>query len=100
MRRKYLFLVLAIVIAIAAILVIGRQFAPKVGGNMCGPVCESVGPHYYEQDCLGVKIRTLVMDAYWDSCYGIPVGGKRCYGVPYTEKENFTDRLIDCNYSR
>ena len=97
MHRKHLHIVLIIIIFVAAVISIGI-FAMRVGGNLCGPVCAKFGLHYYEQDCLGLKIRTTVFDAYWDTCYGLPVGGMRCYGVPYTEKENFEDRLIDCNY--
>jgi len=93
MNRKYLILTLVILVVL-----VGFFFPKRVGGNLCGPECPSHGLHYFEQGCLGIKIRTTVIDAYWDTCYGLPVGEKKCYGVPYTETENFEDRELDCNY--
>ena len=73
-------------------------FPKEVGGNLCGPVCPPQGLHYFEQECFGLKIRTKVIDAYWDNCYGLPIEEKRCYGVPYTEYPKIADKVIDCNY--
>ena len=94
--KKYLLLIAFVLIAIAMVMFF---YPKKVGGNLCGPVCPVEGLHYYEQDCLGIKVRTTIIDAYWDTCYGLPFGDKVCYGIPYGETENFEDRVLDCDYT-
>ena len=93
-KKKRNLVVVISVIVLAVVIV----FIPKnVGGVLCGPVCPSYGLHYYEQDCLGIKSRYNVIDAYYDNCYGLAIGERMCYGVPYSE-ENLNDRELDCNY--
>jgi len=89
-----------IVLIILGIVLIAYLLYPKnVGGPMCGPVCPSVGLHTYSQSCLGIKLPGPRMtDSFSINCYGILVGEKKCYGVPYTDTTNFENREMDCNY--
>ena len=96
MKKNYLFILLAFILVIALVVFL---YPKNVGGNLCGPTCPVTGLHYFEQDCLGIKTRTTVIDAYWETCYGMPIGDKICYGVPRNETVNFEDRILDCNYS-
>jgi len=84
-----------------SLIVLLYVFYPKnVGGPMCGPVCPSVGLHFYSQSCLGFKITRSFIDSFSVDCYGLPVGEKKCYGVPYTNSIdfNYKDSEMDCNY--
>ncbi len=93
MEKKYL--ILTIVFIILALIVF---FYPKnVGGPLCGPVCPSVGLHHYEKPCFGIKVRNTFIDGYSDTCYGLSIGEKKCYGVPYTNPGMDNIRL-DCDY--
>ncbi|MBI2578970.1 MAG: hypothetical protein HYW26_04635 [Candidatus Aenigmarchaeota archaeon] len=98
MHGKYLLLIIGIII----IALIGFFFPRNIGGILCGPVCPPHGLHYYEQSCFGMKYRFIHTNCsdcgYSDICFGIPTGEKRCFGVPYTETENFESREIGCNY--
>jgi hypothetical protein len=93
----------AIGIAIIAICLLALTivFYPKnVGGPLCGPVCLSTGLHYYERDCIGIKVRdTSMTDSYTDTCYGLAVGKRRCYGKAYSEYlATVEDHLMNCDY--
>ncbi len=92
-------------------------FYPKrVGGPLCGPECLPKGLHYWSVECLGIRKRyscsmsiidfikdflglerKICTDTFADYCFGIPVGEKKCYGVPYLGSGN-VDVQLDCNY--
>jgi len=91
MQRKYTLIITIVIISLVAF------FFPKnVGGPLCGPVCPGVGLHYYEKSCFGFKVRHTVIDSYSDICYGLSIGEKKCFGVPYTEGSGNVQ--LDCNY--
>ncbi len=98
MQQRLLFLLIIFII----ILLSWFLFPKNVGGVLCGPVCPPNGLHYYKQSCFGIENRFIPKDcidcSYTDMCFGIPVGKKKCYGVSYTETENFEDKELDCNY--
>lgn len=101
MNKNVLILIPIVVVLVLAS--IGFFYPKEVGGNLCGPVCPSRGLHYYKQGCLGIDKRYTAIDASWTICYGLPIGEKKCYGVPYTEPEEeidkaIIDRELDCNY--
>jgi len=98
-------------------IILAGFFYPKsVGGPLCGPVCPSLGLHYWEKDCIGFRqryscpmsfmdffgsifgVKRICADAYADYCFGLPIGEKRCYGVPYIEKGNLNNRELNCDY--
>lgn len=98
--KKNLLLIIIIVAIVSVI------FYPKdVGRPLCGPICPGVGLHYYEIPCIGFEARYNVIDFYWDVCYGLSYGEKKCYGVPYTEWNNWEkigtrelNTQLDCDY--
>ncbi len=94
---KRLYLVLIAIIGLS----LGIFFYPKnVGGPLCGPVCPSLGLHYYKQDCLGIRATYSATDWYENVCYGLPLGIKKCYGVPCNGNESGSNDVeLDCNYS-
>ena len=95
MERKYQVLIITIIL----VALVGFFYPKSVGGPLCGPVCPVLGLHYYEQSCLGIKVRYTVIDSYNDICYGLPIGEKKCYGVPYTAESGSEDIELDCDYS-
>lgn len=94
MQRKYLFLIIAIVV-----ITLVAFFSPKhVGGPLCGPVCPDVGLSTYLQSCFGFKVTRSFIDGFSVDCYGLPIGEKKCFGVPYTEGSGSKNIQLDCNY--
>lgn len=106
---------------IAALLLAFLIYPKDTGGSSCGDLCPSLGEHYYEKDCLGFKkiVKNSVYNfdeivenignpnysydpGYSVKCYGLTIGKKRCYGVPYIEfngtYSNFVDVELDCDY--
>ena len=91
MKRIYVILLLIAVVGVDFF------FPKRAGGSLCGPVCPPNGLHYYEQQCLGIKSTETVVDAYLDVCYGLPMGEKKCYGIPFIEGSR--ERIeLDCDY--
>ena len=93
--HKIILIIIAIVALVATIII----FSPPVGGPLCGPICPRVGLHRWEKACLGIKIHRDGIDTFSDTCIGIPLGEKKCYGVP-RGKEGFENVHLPCDYQR
>jgi hypothetical protein len=96
MDSKKILIFVTIALAIAALV---WFFYPKMVGAvfMGTKMSPSVGLVSYNQDCLGIPVTADYGTAIF--CYGLPVGKRRCYGVPYTNQErNPQSTLMDCNY--
>ncbi len=85
MRKVYLLVFIFGIIA-ASSFVISDSKAMMVGAPLCGPICSNIGPHYWEQNCLGFVRRKNYHDAYIDHCWGIPNGHCRVYDYAINEE--------------
>jgi len=91
-------------ILVVAVLVVAFFFPKGGGSNLCGPTCPTFGLYNYERDCLGVKIPISGIDTGYDICFGLTLGEKRCYGLPYPLDGSYalTGRyagtLMSCDY--
>lgn len=110
---------LVILFLVTLILLLVVLIYPKeIGGPLCGPVCPSLGLHYWEKDCIGFKkgyscemspldflasifgAEPMCTDTFSNYCFGLISSEKRCYGVPYTDFDiqSPATRQLSCNY--
>ncbi len=86
------------IIILLIFLSVASVFYPKEsGGPLCGPVCYPDGLHYWEKDCIDFEKTNEVIDSYTTYCFGLTIGEKKCFGIPY-ESNITTDIEMECDY--
>lgn len=64
--------------------------------------CTKPGLHSFSQNCLGIKDRIAfnsgIGTSYLDSCFGIPIGGRQCFGMPVTGTVSHEYIPLPCDY--
>ena len=99
MKKVFLIIIVLVIIGVTSLSYFSFFV---VGSPLCGPLCPSFGPHYWERSCVGYVFHKPYIDGYSNICIGLPVGAKRCYGVPSDKKEltrngsRLPDELISC----